>query len=71
MLIKSAKSPSAVHSPEPGAAPMVSTLSALQPPANALQWQGLTGTQLARLTKNADPHFQPSKCRLQSERGKV
>lgn len=36
MLLKSAKSLSAVHSPEPGAAPMASTLSAFQPPEKCL-----------------------------------
>lgn len=69
MLLKSAKSPQLFAAPEPGAAPMASTPPAPQPPAKALQWQSLTGTQMARLSKNVTPHFQPSRCRLQSEHG--
>lgn len=67
MLLKSSKPPQLFAAPEPEAAPMASTPPASQPPAKALQWQSLTGTQIARLTKNSTPHFQPSQCRLQSE----
>lgn len=48
---------------------MASIPPAPQPPAKALQWQSLTGTQMARLANNTAPHFKPSQCRLQSEHG--
>lgn len=64
ILLKFAKSLSAIHSTRTSNR-VTLTRPAFYLPANALHQQRLTGTQLARLTRNAAPLFHPSQWRLQ------
>lgn len=64
MLLKSAKSLSVVHSSKTRSR-VTSTPSDFQLLTTVLQQRCLTGTQLARLTGNEAPYFQPSECKLE------
>ena len=54
MLLKSAMSPSAIHSSRTRST-VVSMLPAVQPPANGLHQERRTGTQLARCSSTRSP----------------